>query len=164
MNNNHETIKVPKTSPRAMPFGGRGVMARGIVEKPKDFKGTIKKLAGYLKPFWFKMLLVFIFAITSTIFAIISPKMLGQATNQIVGDYISPDHIFHLDIILNIILFLVVLYLISAALSYIQGWIMSGITQKITYQFRKDISEKINRLPLRFFRSEERRVGKECRL
>ena len=183
--------------------GGPGAMIGAPAEKPKDFKGTLKKLISYLKPYWLKVGLVIIFAISSTIFAIVSPKILGQATNQIVDDYtdlmaynqviaqlpsgiklpagttgasiinkmpasalekIPNDKLeliknldltvkptFHFDAILQIIIMLVVLYLISAAFSYIQGWIMSGVTQKVTYQFRRDISEKINRLPLSYF-------------
>ncbi len=183
--------------------GGPGAMIGAPAEKPKDFKGTLKKLISYLKPYWLKVGIVIIFAISSTIFAIVSPKILGQATNQIVDDYTDlmaynqvmaqlPSDIklpagttgasiinkmpasalekipndkleliknldltvkptFHFDAILQIIIMLVVLYLISAAFSYIQGWIMSGVTQKVTYQFRRDISEKINRLPLSYF-------------
>src|SRR5450830_1632968 len=126
------------------------MMMGAPTEKAKDFKGTIKKLMGYLKPFWIQMVLVLIFAVSSTAFAIVSPKILGTATNQIVNDYMSPTHIFHFDIIRNIILLLIGLYVLSSVLSYIQGWILTTVTQKVTYRFRKDISQKINKLPLSY--------------
>lgn len=198
-NASRRPLGVPQGGPMMM--GSRG---GGPVEKAKDFKGTMKQLGAYLRPYWAKILMVITFAIISTIFAIASPKILGQATNQIVDDYISvsaydqiikslPSNIkelpagatgadlikkmptkeiskipssklnliksldlskrpiFHFDKIWNIILLLLFLYAISASFSYIQGWVMSGIAQKIAYQFRKDISKKINRLPLSYF-------------
>jgi ATP-binding cassette subfamily B protein len=137
----------PKSS---LPMGpGRGI--GGLVQKPKNFLSTIKKLISYIKPFWVSILFVFIFAIASTIFAIVSPKILGNMTNQIVSDTVimktSIDFV-KLEIFVIELLFL---YIFSAIFSYIQGWIMTGVSQKITYRFRRDISEKINRLPLVYF-------------
>ena len=147
------------------PIGGRGPMGHGPMgggpaEKAKDFKGTIKKLATLLKPYWVKIAVVMFFAIASTAFAIASPKILGNATNIIVEDFVTmvktPPNapvqpVFHFDAIRDIIVFLLILYIISAIFNYIQGWVMTDITQKITYVLRKDISEKINRLPLKYF-------------
>ena len=147
-----DTNKIPKIPGRGGAFGRPAHMMMGApVEKAKDFKGTIKKLFEYLKPFWLQIVLVLVFAVSSTVFAIVSPKILGTATNQIVHDFMSPTHIFHFDVIRNIILLLIGLYVLSSVLSYIQGWILSTVTQKVTYGFRKDISLKINRLPLSYF-------------
>ena len=129
-------------------------------EKPKDLKKTLKQLGTLLKPYWVKITVVMFFAIASTAFAIASPKILGNATNIIVEDFVTmvktPPNapvqpVFHFDAIRDIIVFLLVLYIISAIFNYIQGWVMTDVTQKITYDLRKDISEKINRLPLKYF-------------
>jgi ATP-binding cassette subfamily B protein len=183
--------------------GGPPAGMRGVVEKPKDLKGTLKRLFVYLTPFRKKIALVIVFAVASTVFAIVGPKILGHATNKIVDDYVSiktydtvierlpkgvklpagttgadilgqmpasvKDKIpasqrdliqtldfskrptFHFEAIARIIVLLIALYLLSAIFTYIQGWIMSGVTQQVTYRFRRDISEKINRLPLSYF-------------
>lgn len=174
-------------------------------EKAKNFKDTIIKLMKYLTAFRWQLLTVIVFTISSTIFAIISPKILGGATNQIVKDYrdiktyelitknlpnnailpnnttvndilnnlpnrseieskIPADQLqtvlafnvtkkptFHFDIIGQIILWLIGLYLVSAILRYLGSWIMTNITQKITFKMRQDISSKINRLPFSYF-------------
>ena len=129
-------------------------------EKPKDLKKTLRQLGALLKPYWVKIAVVMFFAIASTAFAIASPKILGNATNIIVEDFVTmvktPPNapvqpVFHFDAIRDIIVFLLVLYIISAIFNYIQGWVMTDVTQKITYDLRKDISEKINRLPLKYF-------------
>lgn len=185
-----------------MPFAGRAGMS--LVEKPKNFSATMKKLALYMKPFWVAIIFVFIFAIASTIFAIVSPKILGNMTNQVVGDYINIksydqiisnipkgikippgttgeqllqqaapltlakpvplniiDRMRNLDFSVrpqinfvtleNFVFELLLLYGLSAIFSYAQGWIMTGVSQKVTYRLRRDISEKINRLPLAYF-------------
>ncbi len=130
--------------------GGPGHAGMHLVEKPKNFSKTMRQLVSYLKPFWISIIVVFIFAIGSTIFAIISPKILGNMTTQIFSDLIGrlPISFVKLQTLATQLL---ILYILSAILSYIQGWIMSGISQKITYRFRRDISEKINRLPLAYF-------------
>lgn len=129
-------------------------------EKPKDLKKTLRQLGVLLKPYWVKITVVMFFAIASTAFAIASPKILGNATNIIVEDFVAMiktpptapvQPVFHFDAIRDIIVFLLVLYIISAIFNYIQGWVMTDVTQKITYDLRKDISEKINRLPLKYF-------------
>lgn len=152
------------TKPAMGMGGGPGRGGMGLVEKPKNFSATIKKLIAYTKPFWLSIIFVFIFAIASTIFAIVSPRILGNMTNQVVSDLMTmkaygravvettaqkPQINFNkLEIF---VIELLLLYALSAIFSYIQGWIMTGVSQKITYQFRRDISEKINRLPLAYF-------------
>jgi ATP-binding cassette subfamily B protein len=187
-----------------MGFGmGRGGMAGGPAEKPKNFKGTMLTLLRYLRPFRLSIVAVLIFAVASTSFAIVSPKILGNATNKIVNGYVDgkvydqvisrlppgthlpagttgaqllakmPPSVTQkipaaelgtiksLDLsrrptidfgaIGQLALLLVGLYLLSALFSYIQGWIMSGVSQKVTFNLRRDISLKINSLPLRYF-------------
>ena len=182
------------------PMGGMGTG-----EKAKDFKGTVKKLIKYLSDFRWQMLMVLVFAIGSTIFAIASPKILGGATNQIVDDYanmkayeaitsklpkgvslpagttgadvlnrppnkseiekqipssqlesikkldLSRRPEFHFDAIWRIIILLVGMYVLSAIFRYIQTWIMTQVTQTVTFRIRQQLSEKINRLPLSYF-------------
>ena len=182
------------------PMGGMGTG-----EKAKDFKGTVKKLIKYLSDFRWQMLMVLVFAIGSTIFAIASPKILGSATNQIVDDYanmkayeaitsklpkgvslpagttgadvlkrlpnkseiekqipssqlesikkldLSRHPEFHFDAIWRIIILLVGMYVLSAIFRYIQTWIMTQVTQTVTFRMRQQLSEKINRLPLSYF-------------
>ncbi len=142
------TTNQPKSP---MPFGpGRGGHVRmGLVEKPKNFFATMKKLVSYMKPFWMPIGVVFVFAIISTLFAIVSPKILGNMTNQVVSGFVAKSMNFPK--LKHFAVELVVLYLFSALFNYIQGWIMAGVSLKITYRFRRDISEKINRLPLAYF-------------
>ena len=182
------------------PMGGMGTG-----EKAKDFKGTVKKLIKYLSDFRWQMLMVLVFAIGSTIFAIASPKILGSATNQIVDDYanmkayeaitsklpkgaslsagttgadvlsrlpnkseiekqipssqlesikkldLSRRPEFHFDTIWRIIILLVGMYVLSAIFRYIQTWIMTQVTQTVTFRMRQQLSEKINCLPLSYF-------------
>lgn len=192
-----------KKRPRVRQGGPMGGMGAG--EKAKNFRGTMKKLAHYLAAFRWQLLAVVVLAVGSTIFAIVSPKILGEATNQIVKDYVSikaydtitkklpadtklpsgttggdilnklPNRseienkipsgqldtiraldmtkkpAFHFDAIGQIVLWLVGLYLLSATLRYLESWIMTSVTQKVTFQMRRDISLKINRLPLSYF-------------
>ena len=183
------------------PMGG----GMGAGEKAKDFKGTVKKLAKYLAEFRWHMLMVAIFAVGSTMFAIASPKILGGATNQIVEDYVSmkayetitsklpngaslpagttgadvlkrlpnqsetesqipsnqletikkldlsrsPE--FHFDAIWRVVSLLIGLYILSAIFRYTQTWLMTQVTQTVTFRMRRQLSEKINRLPLSYF-------------
>ena len=183
------------------PMGG----GMGAGEKAKDFKGTVKKLAKYLAEFRWQMLMVAIFAVGSTTFAIVSPKILGGATNQIVEDYVSmkayetitsklpngaslpagttgadvlkrlpnqseiesqipsnqleiikkldlsrrPE--FHFDAVWRVVSLLIGLYILSAIFRYIQTWLMTQVTQTVTFRMRRQLSEKINRLPLSYF-------------
>ena len=135
------------------PMGGRGIgMA---AEKPRDFKGTMSKFMKYISEFKLSVIIVFIFAVASTIFAIVGPKILGKATTKlfegVIGKIAGTGSSIDFRYIRNIILIAISLYFISALFSYIQGWIMSGVSMKITYRFRKDISQKINRMPLKYF-------------
>lgn len=183
------------------PMGG----GMGAGEKAKDFKGTVKKLAKYLAEFRWQMLMVAIFAVGSTAFAIASPKILGGATNQIVEDYVSmkayetitsklpngaslpagttgadvlkrlpnkseiesqipsnqldtikkldlsqrPE--FHFEAIWRVVSLLIGLYILSAIFRYVQTWLMTQVTQTVTFRMRRQLSEKINRLPLSYF-------------
>ena len=192
-----------KKRPRVRQGGPMGNMGAG--EKAKNFRGTMKKLVCYLAAFRWQLLAVAVLAVGSTIFAIVSPKILGEATNQIVKDYVSikaydtitkklpadtklpsgttggdilnklPNRseienkipagqldtiraldmtkkpAFHFDAIGQIVLWLVGLYLLSATLRYLESWIMTNVTQKVAFQMRRDISLKINRLPLSYF-------------
>ena len=192
-----------KKRPRVRQGGPMGNMGAG--EKAKNFRGTMKKLVCYLAAFRWQLLAVAVLAVGSTTFAIVSPKILGEATNQIVKDYVSikaydtitkklpadtklpsgttggdilnrlPNKsevegkipagqldtiraldmtkkpAFHFDAIGQIVLWLVGLYLLSATLRYLESWIMTSVTQKVTFQMRRDISLKINRLPLSYF-------------
>jgi ATP-binding cassette subfamily B multidrug efflux pump len=200
----------PSTPPPVQPPVGRGMMGRGggmamgaPVQKPKNFKRTMRTLLRYLKPFRKAVVAVLIFAMASTVFAIISPKILGNATNKIVTGYINErtydqltsrlprgtsfprgttgaQLLAHLPVgtvqkipastlatiksldlskrpgidfagIGRLAELLVGLYVLSAIFSYIQGWIMSGVSQQVTFNLRRDISLKIGRLPLSYF-------------
>ncbi|MEG0291583.1 MAG: ABC transporter ATP-binding protein [Anaerovoracaceae bacterium] len=129
--------------------GGHGMMPG---EKAKNFKETMKTLLAYLKPHRFKMIVVFLFAIISTVFAIVSPTILGEATDVIVKGLITQTAI-DFDKLLKIAIFLVIIYLISFVFSFAQGFIMSKVSQKVCYGLRDDISTKLDRLPLGFFDS-----------
>ena len=132
--------------------GGHGRMGTG--EKAKDFKGTMKKLFTYLSEYKIGIFFVMIFAIGSTVFNIIGPKVLGKATTEIfkglVGK-VSGGSGIDFTKIGKILLTLLCLYVISACFSFIQGYIMTGVSQKLTYRMRKEISEKINRMPMNYF-------------
>ena len=132
-------------------IGGRHGMS---TEKAKDFKGTMKKLMGYLTQYKIGLLLVVIFAIGSTIFNIAGPKILGKATTELFHGLISKvsgGSGIDFDKIAKILIGLMCLYVCSALFSFIQGYIMTGVSQKLTYRMRKEISEKIDRLPMGYF-------------
>ncbi len=132
---------------------GPGMMQAG--EKAKDFKGTIRKLAQYLSVYKWSILIVVIFAIASTIFAIVGPKILGKATtklfegvmNMVRGTGEGIDFAY----IAQILLFLLGIYAVSSLFSYIQGYIMTGVSMKVTYNMRKEISDKVQRLPFSYY-------------
>src|SRR5450759_1871437 len=132
--------------------GGPGAMMPG--EKARDFRGTMTKLIQYLRVYRISILLVLFIASLSTVFTIVGPKILGQATTLLfegVLAQLAGTGSVDFNSIGNIILTVAALYLVASVFSYAQGWIMSGISMKVTYKFRKDISEKINRMPLRYF-------------
>lgn len=136
-------------------------MGRGPIrnfEKPRDFKKTFSKLLSYLKPYRLKLIIVMIFAAGSTAFSIAGPKILGKVTTKIFKGLVSKitgvkGGGIDFDYILSVILFLIGLYALSALFSYIQGFIVTGVAQKVSYNLRKEISKKINRLPLKYFDS-----------
>lgn len=137
-----------------MPRGSMGHGKHHGNEKAKDFKGTLKKLFVYLKPYYGKFVLIFIFATGSTIFSIFGPKILAKATDKLSeGIMAKVAHIGGIDFtaIGQILLFLGFIYLLSAFLNYIQGFITSGISQRVSYDFRKAIAQKMDRLPLNYF-------------
>ena len=131
---------------------GPGPMAAG--EKAKDFKGTMKKLLGYMKRFLPGIVLVLLCAAASTIFSIFGPKVLGQATTKLFEGLIAMltgTGSIDFNAIGQILLMLGGLYLLSALLSYVQGWVMSGVATKLSYSMRTDISRKLDKLPLSYF-------------
>ena len=137
-------------------FGGPMGGMHGGGAKAKDFKGTTKKLLNYLKPYRLSIIIVLIFAIGSAAFSIIGPKILGKATTKLFEGLVSKvsgeaGASIDFTYIGNIIVLLIVLYVISSLFSFIQGFIMSGVAQKVSYNLRKEISEKINRMPLKYF-------------
>ncbi len=144
-----------KKQPRRMggPMG-HGPMGGGSGEKPQDTKDSIKKLGSLLNPYRFRIFLVVIFAIASTVFTIIGPKILGNATTILVEGImakITNSGSIDFEGIGNIIIFLVGLYVLSAILSYIQGFIMTRVANDVTFNLRKRIHEKVDRLPLKYF-------------
>jgi len=138
------------------PMGGGPMgMSMGGGAKARDFKGTMRKLAQYLSPYKVSIIIVVVFAIASTFFMIVGPKILGQATTKlfegVVGQIGGTGTGIDFGYIGGIIGLLTVLYFISTGFAYAQGWIMTGVSMKITYNLRRDIAEKINRLPLGYF-------------
>lgn len=154
----------PKTTGRptssAAPPRRRGGMMRGHmmmgppVEKARDFKGTLRRLVAYLAPYKLTITLVFVLAIGSTAFAIVGPKILGNATTELFNGVLaqlSGTGEVPFDIIARILLTALGLYILSSILSYAQGWLMTDVAVKVTYQLRKELMEKINRMPFRYF-------------
>jgi len=136
-----------------MGFGHRGIQMQG--EKPRDFKKTLKKFIKYIGKFKARVVVVMVLAIASTAFAIVGPKIIGKATTKlfegVIENISGTGSGIDFKYIGTIILISLGLYGASAAFSYVQGWIMSGVSMKITYRFRKDISKKINRMPFKYF-------------
>ena len=138
---------------RPMRGPGRG-MAPG--EKAKDFKGSIRKMLRYMGKYKIAVVFVMIIAACSTVFSVAGPKVLGKATTALASGLmakVAGTGGIDFTYIGKILLFVLGLYLLSSVLSFIQGWIMTGITQKICYRMRKEITEKINRMPMKYFES-----------
>jgi len=134
------------------PGHGPGMMMPG--EKARDFKGTTRKLLEYMRPYWWTTILVLLFAIGSTVFTIVGPKLMGTATNKLVeGIMAKVARAGGIDFtaIGRILIWLAVLYGVSTLLGYIQGYLMSGVAMKISYNLRERIAAKIDRLPLKYF-------------
>ncbi len=130
---------------------GRGMQPG---EKARDFKGTIKKLIRYMSVYKIQMFFVLVFAVGGTIFNILGPKILGKATTEIFNglvNKVSGTGGMDFERIGRILLVTLGLYAVSAVFSFVQGYIMTGISQKTTYHFRKEISQKINRMPMSYF-------------
>ena len=135
-----------------------GRMGRGRMsgEKAKDFSGSMKKLLNYMKRYKFRFLLMMVFAVASTVFSIWGPPILGDATTEIFNGLVAKVNGtggINFEKIGQILLFTLGLYLISALFSFIQGIVMTGISNDVSYSLRRDISQKINRIPLKYFES-----------
>ncbi len=144
-------------TPRRHGSMGRGGM-RGMVggEKAKNFKGSFKKLLAYIGKYRFALFAVMVFATVSTVFSVLGPKVMGRATTELAEGLvrkIEGTGGIDFERILHILLLTLGLYLASAAFVFLQGWIMTGITQKICYRMRREISEKIQRMPMKYFES-----------
>ncbi|MDR5588848.1 ABC transporter ATP-binding protein [Clostridium aquiflavi] len=141
-----------KSTQRKGPMGGKMVAG----EKAKNFKGTMSKLMKYLSEYKIPIIFVFVFAIGSTIFSIVGPKILGNATTELFEGLmrkVSGGSGIDFDKIAKILGALICLYVISAIFSFIQGILMTNVSQKLTYTLRKELSEKIHRMPMKFFDS-----------
>lgn len=150
--NNNEQFKMPPKRPR-------GPMGRGpgmVTEKARDFKGSTKKLIKYLGRYWAAIIAVMIFAAVSTVFSVAGPKVMGKATTALAEglmNKIAGTGGIDFDYIAKVLLFTLALYVVSAIFMFVQGLIMTGITQKTCYRMRKDITSKINRMPMKYFES-----------
>ena len=152
-NEKERSQKSSSRPPIRMGRGGPGAMRRG--EKARDFKGTFKRLLNYLGKYNLLILGVLVIAAASTVFSILGPKILGRATTQLFQDVAAmiagTGTGVNYDVIGRILIQVLTLYVISAFLSFLQGYIMSGVSTDITYRFRQDIVQKINKLPLQYF-------------
>jgi len=146
----------PVSRPRRGPHGPHGPGGGPPMEKAKDFKGTLRKLLTYVKPFKAAIIAVMIFAVGSTIFNIAGPKVLSGATTEIFNGLVSKvsgGSGVNFDKIAQILLTVMGMYVLSGSFMFVQGWLMSGVSQKMTYRMRKDISEKIHRIPMKYYES-----------
>lgn len=133
---------------------GRGAGAMMPGEKAKDFKGTMARLIAYLHRYLPAIVMVMLFAIASTVFSILGPRILGSATTELFNGVMAQmtgTGSINFAAVAQILIFLAVIYVVSSVLSYIQGFIMTRVSTEISYGMRKDISEKINRMPLSYF-------------
>ena len=146
--------QIPKPTRQRGPMGRMGGMRRG--EKAKDFKGAMAKLFRYMGRYKFRFMLMFVFAVAGTVFNIVGPKILGKATTELYKGLVAKVNGtggIDFEKIGMILLWTLGLYLASALFSFIQGFVMTGISNDVTYNLRKDISKKINRLPMNYFES-----------
>lgn len=147
-----ENLK-PRHKARGPMGGGRGMAP---VEKAKDFKGSIGKLLAHMGKYKIGIIFVIIFAAVSTVFSVIGPKILGKATTALaegLQNKIAGTGGIDFSLIGRILLLVLALYGVGTICNFVQGWIMTGITQKVCYRLRKEISEKINRMPMKYFES-----------
>ncbi len=147
--------------PRRGPHGAATAPARMMAgEKPKDLKGTLMKMLGFMGSFKAAIVVVLVFAIGSTVFNIVGPKVLSTATTELFNGIVAKidgSGGIDFDAIARILLFTLGLYLLSAACSFVQGWIMSSVSQRTSYELRRAIAEKIDRMPMGYF--ERNSVG-----
>lgn len=151
MSENNRPVNRPRRGPHG-PHGPGGP----AVEKAKDFKGTLRKLLNYVKPFKAAIIAVMIFAIGSTIFSIAGPKVLSGATTEIFNGLVSKvsgGSGVDFGKIGQILLTVMGMYVLSGSFMFVQGWLMTGVSQKMTYRMRRDISEKIHRIPMKYYES-----------
>ncbi|MEG2119919.1 MAG: ABC transporter ATP-binding protein, partial [Pseudoflavonifractor sp.] len=143
-----EEKKVTAHGPARGPMGGHGPAGRMMPgEKAKNFRGTIGKLLAYMGKYKIALVFIALFAVGSTAFSVIGPKIMGSATSEIAAGLMAKlQGKGGIDFIRigEILIFLLCLYLGSALLSFVQGWLMSGISQKMAYRMRREISEKIH--------------------
>lgn len=142
------------TPKRRGPGGPHGMMPG---EKAKNFSGSVKKLIVYLGSYWIWMIVVMLFAAISTIFSVVGPKVMGKATTELANglmEKISGTGGINFDKILEILLFTLFIYGMSALFGFVQNMVMTNITQNTCYRMRKDISKKINRMPMKYFESK----------
>ncbi|GGG19728.1 ABC transporter ATP-binding protein [Paenibacillus aceti] len=137
------------------PGAGHGAMGRPV-EKAKDFKGTLRRLIYYLAPHKTQLLAVLLMAILSTVFSVLSPKVMGHATTKLFEGIMAkmkgvPGASIDFQYVGQIILILIGLYLLSAAFGYIQQYLMAGVAQKTVYDLRREVNDKLSRLPLKYF-------------
>lgn len=138
--------------PRAM-GGPRGAVA---VEKANDFKGAMKDIIKYISRYKIRLIIMLICAVIGTVFSIVGPKIMGKATTELFNGLVrkvNQTGSIDFDKILRILLFTLGLYAVSALFSFIQGFVMTGISNDVSYSLRRDISKKINRMPLKYFES-----------
>jgi ATP-binding cassette subfamily B protein len=148
-----------KPAPLSRGFGRGPGSHRGLampVEKPKDFKGSLWRLIGYLKPYWFKIVFAVVASIASSLFVISGPKIMGRATTKLFEGFMLktkqvPGAAIDFIYIKNIIIILIGLYFFNALFTYLQHYIMVGVTQQVVYEMRKGTSSKLSRLPLSYF-------------
>lgn len=141
-------------------MGGKRAAKMMPGEKAKDFRGTLKKMIKYIGNYKFAVLVVMVFAALSTVFSVVGPKVMGKATTELATGLmmkIKGTGGIDFDKVGQILLLTLGLYLCSSVFIFIQGWIMSGVTQKICYRMRMDISKKINLMPMKYF--ESRTIG-----
>ncbi len=153
--NNNEQFKMPPKRPRGPMGHGPGM----VTEKARDFKGSTKKLIKYLGRYWAAIIAVMIFAAVSTVFSVAGPKIMGKATTALAEglmNKIAGTGGIDFDYIAKVLLFTLALYVVSAIFMFAQGLIMTGITQKTCYRMRKDITSKINRMPMKYFAYHKR--------
>ena len=137
--------------PAERPFGRGPMLSMAMPsEKVKDFKGTLKRLAGYLKPHYYRLITVLIAAVLSTVFSIVSPKIMGLATTSLFDSFLTGNGVNY-EFIAQILLTLSGLYLASALFGFIQQFIMASVAQNTVYALREDINQKLSRLPLKYF-------------